>query len=290
MNTKYKGILLAGGSGSRLYPLTSSISKQLLPIYNKPMIYYSLSVLMLAGIQDILIISTPKDTPKLQDHFGSGKHLGLNLHYKVQEKPKGIAEAFIIGADFIDNHPVALMLGDNLFYGHHFTSILKEATERTDRATLFAYPVKDPERFGVVTFNEKQLATSIQEKPQHPKSNYAVTGLYFYDANVVSITRSLSPSDRGELEITDVNKVYLEQQKCHVTILGRGFTWIDTGTYESLYIASEFVRNVENRQNYKVACLEEIAYNNKWISKNDLLNTIETIPNKYADYIREIIH
>ncbi len=285
----YKGILLAGGSGSRLYPLTSSISKQLLPIYNKPMIYYSLSVLMLAGIRDILIISTPQDLPKIKDHFGCGKRLGIQLSYAVQEKPKGIAEAFIIGEAFIKNHPSALVLGDNIFYGNSFTSLLKSATEITSGATLFAYKVKDPERFGVVSFDIDNIATSIEEKPTNPKSNYAVTGLYFYDENVVDITKSISPSNRGELEITDVNKVYLSQKNCRVTVLGRGFSWMDTGTYESLFNASEFVRNIENRQNYKVACLEEIAFNNKWITELDLEKELDHVPNQYAEYLKEII-
>ncbi len=253
------------------------------------MIYYSLSVLMLAGIQDILIISTPKDTPHIQAHLGSGEQIGLNLSYKVQQEPNGIAEAFILGASFIGSSPVALMLGDNIFYGHQFTGLLKKAVQMEEGATLFAYPVKDPERFGVVTFDRNMLATSVEEKPDNPKSKFAVTGLYFYDNNVVSIAKQVQPSKRGELEITDVNNVYLSQKKCYVKVLGRGFTWMDTGTYESLYLASEFVRNVEHRQNYKVACLEEIAYYNQWIDKAQLLRNIESIPNQYADYIREIL-
>ena len=289
MTHQYKGILLAGGTGSRLYPLTSSISKQLLPIYNKPMIYYSLSVLMLAGIHEILIISTPHDTPKIKDHFGDGSQLGLKLSYEVQDAPNGIAEAFLIGESFIQDSPVALMLGDNIFYGNQFTKLLQEATQSTDGATLFAYPVKDPERFGVVTFDDQLNATSLEEKPKNPQSKFAVTGLYFYDNNVVNITKALKPSDRGELEITDVNKAYLAKNQCSVKVLGRGFTWMDTGTYESLFTAAEFVRNVEHRQNYKVACLEEIAFNNGWISKDTLSNQINQVPNQYADYLKEIM-
>ena len=284
-----KGILLAGGTGSRLYPLTLSVSKQLLPVYNKPLIYYSLSVLMLAGIRDILIISTPSDTPKLEEHLGNGSSLGLNLSYKVQPKPNGIAEAFILGESFIDNQPVALMLGDNIFYGHQFTEKITSAANLKQGAYVFAYKVKDPKRFGVVAFDEANKATSLEEKPSEPKSNYAVTGLYFYDEQVSQIAKKLNPSERGELEITDVNKEYLEKGLLNVKVLGRGFTWMDTGTYESLHVAAEFVRNIEQRQNYKVACLEEIAYNKGWITKDQLLNQLVKVPNKYAQYVKEVM-
>ena len=266
-----KGIILAGGSGTRLYPITKGISKQLIPIYDKPMIYYPLSTLMLAGITDILVISTPEYTPLFEKLLGDGSDIGVSLTYKVQEKPNGLAEAFILGADFIGNDSVCLILGDNIYYGSGLSKLVQEAAQKTDGATIFGYHVNDPERFGVVEFDDNMKALSIEEKPENPKSNYAVTGLYFYDNTVVEKAKNLKPSDRGELEITDINKLYLDEGKLDVKLMGRGYAWLDTGTHDSMMEAASFIATIQKRQNLKVACLEEIAYRMGYISKEKLV-------------------
>lgn len=288
-----KGIILAGGSGTRLYPITLGTSKQLLPVYDKPMIYYPLSVLMLAGIRDILIITTPEDEASFKRSLGSGEQFGINLCYEQQPSPDGLAQAFIIGEDFIGDSSVCLVLGDNIFYGQGFTPKLREAVKRIDQghgATVFGYQVKDPERFGVVAFDNNHKALSIEEKPAKPQSHFAVTGLYFYDNRVIDIAKAVTPSGRGELEITDVNKAYLEAGELNVELLGRGFAWLDTGTHESLLEAAQFVETIEKRQGYKIACLEEIAFNNGWLSKAQLLvQANELNKNSYGTYLRELV-
>jgi len=284
-----KGIILAGGSGTRLYPLTKSISKQLLPVYDKPMIYYPMSTLMLAGIKEILIISTPEDTPRFEQLLGDGKELGLTLSYKVQESPDGLAQAFIIGEEFIGDDSVALVLGDNIYYGHGFTDLLQKAASLDTGSTVFGYHVHDPERFGVVEFDQQQNVISIEEKPNVAKSNYAITGLYFYDNRVVEFAKSLTPSPRGELEITDLNKRYLEDNSLRVELLGRGFAWLDTGTHESLLEASTFIETIERRQKLKIACLEEISYRMGYISKEQLIDLAQPLKkNAYGQYLLHV--
>lgn len=284
-----KGIILAGGSGTRLYPITRGISKQLIPIYDKPMIYYPLSTLMLAGVRDILVISSPEYMPSFERLLGNGSDLGINLEYKVQEKPNGLAEAFILGKDFIGSDSVCLVLGDNIYYGSGLSKLLQEAAANKSGATVFGYHVNDPERFGVVEFDDNKHALSIEEKPQNPKSNYAVTGLYFYDNDVVHIAENIVPSDRGELEITDVNKEYLKRGKLDVKLMGRGYAWLDTGTHDSMLEASSFISTIQKRQNLKVSCLEEIAYRQGWISKNQLIELAQPMKkNDYGQYLLRI--
>ena len=285
-----KGIILAGGSGTRLYPLTKVTSKQLLPIYDKPMIYYPLSVLMSAGIRDILVISTPDDTPRFEALLGDGAQFGIRLSYAVQPSPDGLAQAFIIGADFIGTDSVAMVLGDNIFHGHGLKKRLWAAAQKPVGATVFGYYVDDPERFGIVEFDETGKAVSIEEKPEHPKSNYCVTGLYFYDNKVVEYAKNLKPSARGELEITDLNRIYLEKGELDVILLGQGFTWLDTGTHESLVEATNFVKTMEDHQHRKIACLEEIAYLNGWITKDDVMKVYEVLKkNQYGQYLKDVL-
>ncbi|PFL58852.1 glucose-1-phosphate thymidylyltransferase RfbA [Bacillus anthracis] len=286
-----KGIILAGGSGTRLYPLTQIVSKQLLPIYDKPMIYYPLSVLMLAGIREILIISTPQDINKFEQMLGDGSKYGITLSYTVQPYPEGIAQAFIIAEEFIGNDNVALILGDNIFYGHGLTELLEKTVKKTSGATVFGYYVNDPERFGVVEFDSKKHVIDIMEKPKEPKSNYAVTGLYFYDKRVIEIAKNIKPSNRGELEITDINKEYLEMGELEVELLGRGYAWLDTGTHESLLEAAQFIETIEKRQSLKVACLEEIAFKKKYITKQQLLKIANSVKeNQYSRYLLSVAH
>jgi glucose-1-phosphate thymidylyltransferase len=286
-----KGIILAGGKGTRLYPATKSISKQILPIYDKPMIYYPLSVLMLAGIREILIISTERDLPLFEELLGDGSHLGLELSYKVQDKPNGLAEAFIVGEEFIGKDNVSLILGDNVFFGQGFTPKLKNAASLDEGATIFGYFVNNPESFGVVEFNEEQKVVSLEEKPDDPKSNYVVPGLYFYDNSVVEKAKNLDPSDRGELEITDLNKLYMEEDNLNVELLGRGLAWLDTGTHDGLLNASNFVEAVQKRQGLYIACLEEISYRNGWIDEDELLNLAdEFLKTEYGEYLKNLIN
>ncbi len=288
MNTK--GIILAGGSGTRLYPITKGISKQLLPIYDKPMVYYPLSVLMLAGIRDVLVISTPDDIEGFKRLLGDGKQFGINISYAVQPSPDGLAQAFIIGEEFIGSSNVCLVLGDNIFYGQGFTPLLKQAVSRQKGATVFGYQVKDPERFGVVEFDNNKRAISIEEKPSQPKSNYAVTGLYFYDNDVIEIAKRVKPSDRGEVEITTVNQIYMERGDLNVELLGRGFAWLDTGTHESLLEAAQFVETIQKRQGYKVACLEEIAFNNGWLDIEQVKEAGRNMSkNDYGQYLLSLV-
>jgi glucose-1-phosphate thymidylyltransferase len=285
-----KGIILAGGSGTRLYPLTKVTSKQLLPIYDKPMIYYPMSILMQAGIQDILIISTPEDTSRFEELLGDGSQFGIHLSYKIQPSPDGLAQAFILGEEFIGDDSVAMVLGDNIFHGHGLTKRLRAAAKREEGATVFGYYVEDPERFGVVEFDNTGKAVSLEEKPDQPKSNYAVTGLYFYDNDVVDYAKNLKPSARGELEITDLNRIYLEKGKLNVTLLGDGFTWLDTGTHESLVDATNFVKTIEEHQHRKIACLEEIAFENGWIDEKQLASIYEIYKkNQYGAYLKKIL-
>jgi len=285
-----KGIILAGGAGTRLYPLTMVTSKQLLPVYDKPMIYYPLSTLMLAGIQDILIISTPTDTPRFEALLGDGSQYGIHLQYKVQPSPDGLAQAFILGEEFIGDDCCAMILGDNIFHGQGLKKRLRAAAEKEKGATVFGYYVDDPERFGIVEFDETGKAISIEEKPEKPKSNYCVTGLYFYDNRVVEYAKNLKPSARGELEITDLNRIYLENGELDVTLLGQGFTWLDTGTHESLVEATNFVKTIETHQHRKIACLEEIAYTNGWISKEEVMAAYEIYKkNQYGQYLKDVI-
>ncbi|MDB3926054.1 glucose-1-phosphate thymidylyltransferase RfbA [Porticoccaceae bacterium] len=289
MSNNYKGIVLAGGSGTRLHPITKGVSKQLLPVYDKPMIYYPISALMLAGIKELLIISTPEDIPCYQRLLGDGSDFGIEIEYAIQPNPNGLAQAFLIGEDFIGDSNVALILGDNIFYGQNFTANLKAATSKANGATIFGYHVKDPERFGVVDFDDSNKVISILEKPIKPKSNYAVTGLYFYDNDVIKIANTIQPSERGELEITDINNTYLNRGDLAVELLGRGFAWLDTGTHDSLIEAGQFVQTIEHRQGLKVACLEEIAFHQGWISKDQLLKQAEALEKtSYGEYLYKV--
>jgi len=288
-----KGIILAGGAGTRLYPITQVVSKQLLPVYDKPMVYYPLSALMLAGIREVLLISTPEDLPRFEQLLGSGAQFGIRLQYKVQPAPNGLAEAFILGEEFLAGDSACLILGDNIFYGHNFSGLLEASVQRIERdggGVVFGYQVKDPERYGVVEFDASGRALSIEEKPKQPKSNFAVVGLYFYDGEVVSVARSIQPSARGELEITDVNRVYLERNRLQVEILGRGYAWLDTGTYESLLDAGAYVKTIQERQGYRIACLEEIAFNKGWIDRGQLLAQARRLEkNEYGKYLKSLV-